>query len=89
MVAYKRVLLKLSGEALSGKEGHGIDPEVVGAICDKVKEITVVKGNIANRQLAVKGKEGSKGKAGNGENLNCYKVYSVENNAVFIKVVPL
>ena len=39
MVAYKRVLLKLSGEALSGKEGHGIDPEVVGAICDKVKEI--------------------------------------------------
>lgn len=39
MVAYKRVLLKLSGEALSGKEGHGIDPEVVGAICDKVKEV--------------------------------------------------
>lgn len=39
MVAYKRVLLKLSGEALSGKEGHGIDPDVVGAICDKVKEI--------------------------------------------------
>ena len=39
MVAYKRVLLKLSGEALSGKEGHGIDPEVVGSICDKVKEI--------------------------------------------------
>jgi len=39
MVAYKRVLLKLSGEALSGKEGHGIDPDVVGAICEKVKEI--------------------------------------------------
>ena len=39
MVAYKRILLKLSGEALSGKEGHGIDPEVVGAICDKVKEV--------------------------------------------------
>ena len=39
MVAYKRVLLKLSGEALSGNEGHGIDPEVVGSICDKVKEI--------------------------------------------------
>ena len=39
MVAYKRVLLKLSGEALSGKEGHGIDADVVGAICDKVKEI--------------------------------------------------
>ena len=39
MVAYKRVLLKLSGEALSGKEGHGIDPDVVSSICDKVKEI--------------------------------------------------
>lgn len=39
MIAYKRVLLKLSGEALAGKEGHGIDPDVVGKICDKVKEI--------------------------------------------------
>ncbi len=39
MIAYKRVLLKLSGEALAGKEGHGIDPEVIGEICDKVKEI--------------------------------------------------
>ena len=39
MIAYKRVLLKLSGEALAGKEGHGIDPDVVEAICDKVKEI--------------------------------------------------
>ncbi|MBR3511940.1 MAG: UMP kinase [Clostridia bacterium] len=39
MLAYKRVLLKLSGEALAGKEGHGIDPDVLGAICDKVVEI--------------------------------------------------
>ena len=39
MVAYKRVLLKLSGEALSGKEGHGIDPDVVGRICDQVKKV--------------------------------------------------
>ena len=39
MVAYKRVLLKLRGEALSGKEGHGIDPDVVASICDKVKEV--------------------------------------------------
>lgn len=39
MVAYKRVLLKLSGEALSGKEGHGIDPDVVGNICDQIKII--------------------------------------------------
>lgn len=39
MVAYKRVLLKLSGEALAGEEKHGINPDVVGAICDKVKEV--------------------------------------------------
>ncbi len=39
MLAYKRVLLKLSGEALAGAEGHGIDPEIINAICDKVKEI--------------------------------------------------
>lgn len=39
MVAYKRVLLKLSGEALAGDEKHGINPDVIGAICDKVKEV--------------------------------------------------
>ena len=39
MIAYKRVLLKLSGEALSGEEGHGINPDIINDICDKVKEI--------------------------------------------------
>lgn len=39
MLAYKRVLLKLSGEALSGEEGHGINPDIINNICDKVKEI--------------------------------------------------
>ena len=39
MLAYKRVLLKLSGEALSGDEGHGINPDIINDICDKVKEI--------------------------------------------------
>ncbi len=37
-VKYKRVLLKLSGEALAGKQGTGIDIKTLGAICDKVKE---------------------------------------------------
>ena len=37
-LAYKRILLKLSGEALSGPEGHGINVEVLGKICDKIKE---------------------------------------------------
>jgi len=38
-IAYKRILLKLSGEALAGERKNGIDATVVGNICDKVKEI--------------------------------------------------
>ena len=37
--AYKRVLLKLSGEALSGNSKNGVDAETLGKICDKIKEI--------------------------------------------------
>jgi uridylate kinase len=36
---YKRILLKLSGEALSGETGHGINAEVLGTISDEVKEL--------------------------------------------------
>lgn len=36
---YKRVLLKLSGEALAGSKGNGVDTKTVGEICDKIKEI--------------------------------------------------
>ena len=34
---YKRVLLKLSGEALAGKNKNGIDAETIAKICDKIK----------------------------------------------------
>ncbi len=37
MLKYKRVLLKLSGEAMSGELGFGIDPDTVGEICDQIK----------------------------------------------------
>ena len=36
---YKRVLLKLSGEALAGEDKTGINTKVVGEICDKIKEV--------------------------------------------------
>lgn len=36
---YKRVLLKLSGEALAGEEGYGIDPKVVEYLALQIKEI--------------------------------------------------
>lgn len=37
--AYKRVLLKLSGEALMGEERFGIDPKVAQVIANKIKAI--------------------------------------------------
>ncbi|MCL2383405.1 MAG: UMP kinase [Oscillospiraceae bacterium] len=36
-IAYKRVLLKVSGEALSGERKNGIDVDTIGAICDQIK----------------------------------------------------
>ncbi|MEX1257349.1 MAG: UMP kinase [Gemmatimonadota bacterium] len=36
---YRRVLLKLSGEALAGEKGFGIDPPVVDRLTDEVKEV--------------------------------------------------
>lgn len=36
---YDRVLLKLSGEALAGDQGYGIDPKVVDALADEIAEI--------------------------------------------------
>ncbi len=36
---YSRVLLKLSGEALVGTGGYGIDPEVLHAIAGELKEV--------------------------------------------------
>ena len=50
-VKYKRVLLKLSGEALAGDQKTGVNPEVIGKICDQVKvlvdlgvEVSIVVG---------------------------------------------
>ena len=36
---YKRVLLKLSGEVLAGEQKTGVNAEIVGKICDKIKEV--------------------------------------------------
>lgn len=36
---YKRILLKLSGEALAGEQGFGIDPDRAEEIAEKVKAI--------------------------------------------------
>lgn len=36
---YRRIVLKLSGEALSGEEGSGIDPKVIQSIAEQIKEV--------------------------------------------------
>ena len=36
---YKRILLKLSGEALAGENKTGIDPKVLGSICDEIQKV--------------------------------------------------
>lgn len=37
---YKRVLLKISGEQLAGKDGSGINPEFVGWLAGEIKKVT-------------------------------------------------
>lgn len=36
---YKRVLLKLSGEALQGSQESGIDPAIIGRVAEEIKQI--------------------------------------------------
>ena len=44
---FKRVVLKLSGEALSGQAGYGIDAEMIASIADQVKEVVDLKVEVA------------------------------------------
>lgn len=39
MVKYKKILLKLSGEALAGDKKTGIDPATVSNICEAIKKL--------------------------------------------------
>ena len=55
-VAYKRILLKLSGEVLAGAAGKGIDNDTVLSICKAVKkvadegvEVGIVVGGVRRR----------------------------------------
>ncbi|MCH1723811.1 UMP kinase [Lactococcus formosensis] len=46
-IKYKRVLLKLSGEALAGEKGFGIDPETVKKVAEELKEVYALGAEIA------------------------------------------
>ena len=39
IMKYKRILLKLSGESLLGKKGHGIDPEMLKLYASEIKKV--------------------------------------------------
>ena len=38
-IKYKRVVLKLSGEALAGEAGHGINPPEIRKVAEEIKEV--------------------------------------------------
>lgn len=44
---YKRILLKLSGEALAGGQGYGIDPKVIADIAEEIREVTELGAQLA------------------------------------------
>jgi uridylate kinase len=45
--AYRRIVLKLSGEALAGSQGYGIDPQVVERIAAEVRDVTTLGVQVA------------------------------------------
>ena len=47
MKKFKRVLLKLSGEALQGDKQYGLDPKVVDRIAEELKEVQALGTQIA------------------------------------------
>ncbi|MDQ0299162.1 uridylate kinase [Salibacterium salarium] len=47
MAKYNRVILKLSGEALAGDQGYGIDPNVIQSIASQIKEIVRLDTEVA------------------------------------------
>jgi len=46
-VKYRRILLKLSGEALAGDQGYGISPEVIIGIASEIREVVAMGVEVA------------------------------------------
>jgi len=44
---YKRILLKLSGEALQGRQGYGIDGEVLRTIAAEIEDLVALRVEVA------------------------------------------
>jgi len=46
-IQYKRVLLKISGEVLTGEGNYGIDPQVIQEIAQEIKEVKTLRVDVA------------------------------------------
>ncbi|NHN28350.1 UMP kinase [Paenibacillus agricola] len=44
---FKRVILKLSGEALAGQQGYGIDSDMISSIAQQIKQVVELKVEVA------------------------------------------
>jgi uridylate kinase len=44
---YKRIILKLSGEALAGNQGYGIDAVTINSIAEQIKEVLELQVEVA------------------------------------------
>ncbi len=60
---YKRIMLKISGEALSGEKGNGIDTDTVNGICDRILAVHQLGVEIA---IVVGGGNFWRGRSGKG-----------------------
>lgn len=60
---YKRIILKISGEALAGKKGFGLDSDTINAISDEIKYCTQLDVQIA---IVVGGGNFWRGRTGEG-----------------------
>ncbi|MFD2704778.1 MULTISPECIES: UMP kinase [Salibacterium] len=67
MDQYNRVILKLSGEALAGEQGYGIDPNVIQSIATQIKEIVELGAEVA---VVVGGGNIWRGLAGSAEGMD-------------------
>ena len=67
---YKRILLKLSGEALQGEQGYGIDPKVISEIASQIAQIAQIVDGGVELAITVGGGNIFRGLAGAAEGMD-------------------
>ena len=83
---YKRVLLKLSGEALAGEAGFGIEPKIVDDLADELCEI--VEGGV-ELAIVVGGGNFFRGMAGSAEGMDRSQADNIGMLATVMNAIAL